>query len=131
MAIAPGISVHESFQLDAVVAVAMLVKERNVRVHKHHTMKAYEGGCRPGLYFHAFLTWSIDGYGWSAGLPRPLRVWDRTCGRYPINRLSIPQGPSDCGVKGKYNNADGNPSPVIRYVAGVNCELDSSYKTTN
>ena len=80
-----GILVHESFQLDAVVAVAMLVKEPNIRVQKHHTMKAYEGGRRPGLYLHAFLTWLVDGDGWSAGLPRPPSVWDRTCGRYPFN----------------------------------------------
>ena len=117
----PGILIHESFHLDAVqVAVAMLVKECNVHVHKHHIMKAYEGGCRPGLYLHAFLTWSIDGGGWSSGLPRPLSVWHRTCGRYPFNRLIIPQGPSDCGIKGEYINTDGNPSPFIRFVAGVN-----------
>jgi len=34
---------------------------------------------------------------------------------------SIPQNPSDCGVKGKYISTDGNPSPVIRFVASVDC----------
>ena len=121
MATAPGSLVRESFQLDAVVAVAMLVKERNVGVHRHHTMKAYEGECRPGLYLPAFLTWSIDGDGWSARWPRPLNVWGRTCGPCPFARLSIPQGPSDCSVKGKYISTDGNPSPVIRFVTSVNC----------
>jgi hypothetical protein len=95
---APGILVHESFQVDAVVAVAMSVKERNVRVHKHHTMRACGGGCRPGLYLHAFLTWSVDDDGWSVGLPKPLSVWDIMCGRYQFSRLSISQGPSDCCV---------------------------------
>ena len=57
METASGILVHEPFQLDAVLAVAMLLKERNAGMHKHHNMKGYEGGCRPGLYLPAFLTW--------------------------------------------------------------------------
>ena len=120
-ATAPDILTYESFQLDAVVAVAMLVTQRNVRVHNHHTMKAYEGGGRPGLYLHAFLTWSLDSDGWSVRLSRPISVWDRTCGQYPFNRFNMPQGPSDCGVKWKYSSTDGNPSRVIRFVACVNC----------
>jgi len=63
----------------------MLVEERNFRVYKHHTMKAYEGGCRSGLYLHAFLTWAIDGDDWSARLPKPLSVWDRTWCLYRFN----------------------------------------------
>jgi hypothetical protein len=113
MATSPGILIHESFHLDAVqVAMAMLVKERNVHVHKHHNMKAYEGGCRPGLYLHAFLTRSLDD-GWSAGFLAS--GIERTVGTRLIDLVS-PRALLIVASKGNTLTLTG-----IRFVAGVNC----------